>query len=68
MDNITITIDGSQVNGKEGMTVLEIAQENGIDIPTLCYHQSLVPVGASRPCKGWKAFLLGGKDMFTMSW
>jgi len=47
---VTVTIDGTQVSGREGMTILELAQENGIDIPTLCYISELIPVGACRIC------------------
>jgi len=50
MDNIKLTIDGSQLSGREGMTILKVAQDSGIDIPTLCYHQSLTPIGACRLC------------------
>ncbi len=50
MDKITLTINGSQVSGHEGMTILEVAQENGIDIPTLCYRPELMPVGVCRIC------------------
>jgi NADP-reducing hydrogenase subunit HndD len=32
------------------MTILELARENGIDIPTLCYHSELSPIGACRIC------------------
>lgn len=51
MENrITLTINGSQVSGREGMTILEVAKENGIDIPTLCYIEGLPPMGACRLC------------------
>ena len=50
MGEITATIDGRQVKAKEGMTILEAARANGIDIPTLCYHQDLTPIGACRIC------------------
>jgi NADP-reducing hydrogenase subunit HndD len=50
MAEITATMDGRQVKASEGMTILEAAQENGIDIPTLCYHQDLTPLGACRVC------------------
>ncbi|MFC1865027.1 2Fe-2S iron-sulfur cluster-binding protein [Chloroflexota bacterium] len=50
MDNITITINGSQLTGRDGMTILEVAQANGIDIPTLCYSPELSPIGACRIC------------------
>lgn len=47
---VTLTINGSQVSGREGMTILETAKENGIDIPTLCYLPDLPPIGACRLC------------------
>ena len=50
MTNITVTINGTQVSGRDGMTILEVAQENGIDIPTLCYRPELTPIGACRIC------------------
>jgi len=50
MKKIAITINGSQLSGREGMTILEVAQENGIDIPTLCYQPELTPIGACRLC------------------
>ena len=50
MGKITVTINGSQLGGSEGMTILEVARENGIDIPTLCYHERLTPIGACRLC------------------
>ncbi len=50
MDKITLTIDDKQVTGKAGMTVLEMAKEAGIYIPTLCYHPALTPFGACRLC------------------
>ena len=47
---VTLTINGSQVSAREGMTILEVAKENGIDIPTLCYISDLPPNGACRLC------------------
>jgi NADP-reducing hydrogenase subunit HndD len=47
---INLTINGSEVSGHEGMTILEVAKENGIDIPTLCYIEGLTPIGACRLC------------------
>ena len=50
MTNITLTIDGRQVEAESGMTVLEAAQKAGIYIPTLCADEALAPVGACRLC------------------
>jgi NADH dehydrogenase/NADH:ubiquinone oxidoreductase subunit G len=50
MGNIKITMNGIPVTGRAGMTILEVARENGIDIPTLCYLEDLPPVGACRLC------------------
>jgi NADH dehydrogenase/NADH:ubiquinone oxidoreductase subunit G len=47
---ITAIINGSPVVGREGMTILEVARENDIAIPTLCYHEKLTPIGACRLC------------------
>ena len=50
MNEITLTINGRQVKGKEGDTVLELCQANGIDVPTLCHFDGLSDVGACRMC------------------
>jgi len=46
----TLTIDGKEVSAREGETILQVARENGIDIPTLCYLEGLEPIGACRLC------------------
>jgi heterodisulfide reductase subunit A len=46
----TLIIDGQEVQAKEGQTILEVARENGIEIPTLCHHPLLEPYGACRLC------------------
>ncbi len=50
MDKLRVTLNGNQVSGRPGQTILELAQENGVDIPTLCHHADLSPLGACRIC------------------
>ncbi|UCE64390.1 MAG: (2Fe-2S)-binding protein, partial [Nitrospirota bacterium] len=50
MSEIRLQIDGQEVEAKEGMTVLEAAQNAGISIPTLCHHEKLEPFGGCRIC------------------
>jgi bidirectional [NiFe] hydrogenase diaphorase subunit len=47
---ITLTIDGREVGAREDQTVLEVARENGILIPTLCELPGLSNAGACRLC------------------
>lgn len=50
METIAITLNGREVSGHPGMTILELARESGINIPTLCNHPYLTPFGACRIC------------------
>lgn len=47
---VTLTIDGQKINVPAGITVLEAAQQLGIDIPTFCHEKSLTAPGACRIC------------------
>lgn len=47
---ITLNIDGRELKAKEGQTILKVASENGIVIPTLCYSEAVEPYGACRLC------------------
>ncbi|MDY6065508.1 MAG: 2Fe-2S iron-sulfur cluster-binding protein [Finegoldia sp.] len=47
---ITITIDEKQIQTEEGRYILDIALENGIDIPHLCYAKDLEIVSSCRLC------------------
>ena len=46
----TLIIDGEEVSALRGQTILEVARENGINIPTLCHLNGLSDVGACRMC------------------
>ena len=64
MSEILLQIDGKEVRAREGMTVLEAAQGEGISIPTLCHHEKLEPFGGCRICiveievRGWKRLVV----------
>jgi len=45
-----ITIDGREIEVSPEQTILEVARENGIYIPTLCYYKGTTNVGACRVC------------------
>ncbi len=47
---VTLNIDGCELKAEKGRTILQVARENGIDIPTLCHHDALEPYGACRLC------------------
>jgi bidirectional [NiFe] hydrogenase diaphorase subunit len=46
----TLTIDGREVGAREDQTILEVARENDIFIPTLCDLPGLTPPAACRLC------------------
>ena len=46
----TLTIDEREVSARAGQTLLEVARENDIPIPTLCHLEGLSDVGACRLC------------------
>lgn len=47
---VTILINGKKYHAQEGENVLQVATREGIDIPYLCYHETLSPYGACRLC------------------
>ena len=50
MEMIKLTINGREVTGKKGDTILTIAAQNGIDIPNLCYNKNLKIYGSCGLC------------------
>lgn len=50
MDKIKVTINGKEIIAEKGQTVLQIARENGIEIPTLCYIDEVKAYGACGLC------------------
>jgi NADH dehydrogenase/NADH:ubiquinone oxidoreductase subunit G len=47
---VTLTIDGRKLQAEAGKTILEVAQDNNIYIPTLCFNEAVKPYGACRLC------------------
>jgi predicted molibdopterin-dependent oxidoreductase YjgC len=47
---IRLTINGRSIETEEGKTILQVARENNIHIPTLCFHEKLFPIGSCRLC------------------
>ncbi len=55
-----ILMDGKEIQAAGNKTVLEVARENGISIPSLCDHKQLTPFSGCRLClvqiKGEKTY------------
>jgi len=45
-----VTINGRELEAQQGQTVLQLALDNGIDIPHFCYHPRLKVAGNCRMC------------------
>ena len=50
MEQGTITINGSVFSFEPGQTILQVAEDHDIPIPTLCYLKEASPTGACRIC------------------
>jgi bidirectional [NiFe] hydrogenase diaphorase subunit len=47
---VTFILNGQDVSARADQTLLEVAREHGVDIPTLCALEGLSNVGACRLC------------------
>ncbi len=47
---LNIAINGQALEAREGQTILEVAREAGIHIPTLCYLAERSAIGSCRVC------------------
>ena len=43
-------MDGKEVSAESGQTLLDVARENGIDIPTICFHEATTANALCRIC------------------
>ena len=78
MEAVNLTINGQAISAPVGSTILQAAKQVGINIPTLCDHPALRPVGACRICvvevKGQRVLqtactfpITGGMEVLTES-
>jgi len=47
---ITLTIDGKECKSTFGKTIIDVARENDIYIPTMCYLTKVKPIASCRMC------------------
>ena len=47
---VEFELNGDTVEAREDQTILEVAQQQGIEIPTMCWERTLTPVNACRVC------------------
>ena len=50
MPDLKVTINNKPLKGRSGQTIMELAHDNGIHIPHLCYDRRMEPAGACRMC------------------
>ena len=68
---ITVTIDGKVCKSTFGKTILEIARENEIYVPTMCYLTKVQPIASCRMCivevEGVEGMILSCQEKATDS-
>lgn len=63
---IDIFIDNQKISARENQTILQVAKENGIKIPHLCFHPALKPSGSCKLC-GVEVASHTGKQVVMLS-
>lgn len=63
---IEVTIDDKKILAKENQTILQVAKENKIKIPHLCFHPALKPSGSCKLC-GVEVASPTGKQVVMLS-
>ncbi len=49
-ETVKLTINGKQIEAEKGTLLIEVARQNGIEIPAFCYYQNLSLQAACRMC------------------
>ena len=47
---VRFILNGNEVQAEEGATILQVAEANNVNIPTLCNNKALEPAGLCRLC------------------
>lgn len=63
---IELFIDDKKISAKENQTILQVARENRIKIPHLCFHPALKPSGSCKLC-GVEVASPSGKQVVMLS-
>jgi len=63
---LKVTINSQEIQAEPGHTILQVATENGIYIPTLCHDNELRPECTCRICAVWVTDM-SGKSGFQMA-
>ncbi len=48
--SVQVTIDGQRIQAEEGEKIVNVAADNDVYIPTLCYHRGKPCLGTCRVC------------------
>jgi len=49
-ESVRLVLDGQEISVEQDKTLLEVARENGKDIPTICYHDATTANALCRIC------------------
>src|ERR1700688_1062133 len=49
-ETIKLTIDGREIQAEKGKLLIEVARQNGIEVPAFCYHEDYTLQAACRMC------------------
>ena len=49
-ETVTLFIDGKEIKAAKDANLLQVARDNGFDIPGLCFYEKITPTGDCRLC------------------
>jgi NADH-quinone oxidoreductase subunit G len=49
-ETVKLTIDGREIQAERGKLLIEVARQNGIEVPAFCYHEDYTLQAACRMC------------------